>query len=696
VPSQIKVSEKLRQSEPLKQSVEAVKGVGEERAQDLSQLGIETIGDLLLFLPYRYEDRRIQDLAEAKHDERITIEGVVQSEAIVRFFGRKKSRLTVKVLVDRFLVTAVLFNRHFAKKQFSIGKEVILTGKLDKHRMHITVQDYRFTKQEQSHSDEGLIPVYSVSASISIAYLRKIIGQALKQFSTLIPEIIPISLIEQYKLMPRHQAIQTLHNPNNYEEVKWAKRRMIYEEFFLFQLKMNALRKIRRESQEGTAQLYDKQKIDSFSASLPFTLTKAQGKVLEQILRDISSPFAMNRLLQGDVGSGKTIVAAISLYASITAGHQGALMVPTEILAEQHYESLSQIYKEHNVNIALLTGSTKTKERREILADLQMGMIDLVVGTHALIQENVYFQSLGLVIIDEQHRFGVGQRRKLRQKGMAPDVLFMTATPIPRTLAITAFGDLDVSVIDQLPAGRKPVETYWVRNDMFDRVTHFIHKELDKGRQAYFICPLIEESEKLDLQNAIDLHAQLTQILPQHCIGLMHGRLSTVEKDEVMREFTSNHIHVLVSTTVVEVGVNVPNATLMIVQDAERFGLSQLHQLRGRVGRGAEQSFCILIAEPKTEVGKERMKIMQATNDGFEVAQKDLELRGPGDFFGKKQSGLPEFKIADMIHDYRTLEVAREDGFRLIESPEFWTDPVYMKLRAYLKEEGVLDSEKID
>lgn len=694
--SQIKVSEKLRQNELLNQSVEAIKGVGEERAQDLSQLGIETVGDLLLFLPYRYEDRRIQDIAEAKHDERITIEGVIQSEAIVRFFGRKKSRMTVKVLVDSFLVTAVLFNRHFAKKHFPIGKEVILTGKIDKHRMHITVQDYRFKKQEQSHSDEGLIPVYSVSATITIAFLRKIIGQALKKFSPLIPEIIPNSLIEQYKLMPRHKAIQTLHNPNNYEEVKWAKRRMIYEEFFLFQLKMNALRKIRRENQEGTAQLYDKQKIDSFSASLPFTLTKAQGKVLEQILRDISSPFAMNRLLQGDVGSGKTIVAAISLYASITAGHQGALMVPTEILAEQHYESLGQIYKEHNVNIALLTGSTKTKERRDILAGLQMGTIDLVVGTHALIQENVYFKSLGLVIIDEQHRFGVGQRRKLRQKGMSPDVLFMTATPIPRTLAITAFGDLDVSVIDQLPAGRKPVETYWVRNDMFDRVTHFIHKELNKGRQAYFICPLIEESEKLDLQNAIDLHAQLTQILPQHRIGLMHGRLSTVEKDEVMREFTSNNIHVLVSTTVVEVGVNVPNATLMIVQDAERFGLSQLHQLRGRVGRGAEQSFCILIAEPKTEVGNERMKIMQETNDGFEVAQKDLELRGPGDFFGKKQSGLPEFKIADMIHDYRTLEVAREDCFKLIESTAFWTDPSYMRLREYLKEEGLLDSEKID
>lgn len=690
------MNEKLEHSDPLKISIDVLNGVGEERAQELSQLGIKTVGDLLLFYPYRYEDRRIQDLAEAKHDERITIQGVIHSEANVRFFGRKKSRLTVKVLVDRYLVTAVIFNRHFAKKQFSLGKEVVLTGKLDKHRMHITVQNYSFTKQNKNHSDAGLIPVYSVSGSISIAFLRKIIGQALEQFSTQVPEIIPTSLVEQYKLMPRAQAIHALHVPQDYEQVKWAKRRMIYEEFFLFQLKMNALRKIRRENHEGIAQQYDKQKIDAFISSLPFTLTQAQRKVIEQILKDIASRFVMNRLLQGDVGSGKTVVAAISLYASITAGHQGALMVPTEILAEQHFDSLTQIFKEHNVKIALLTGSTKTKERRDIVEGLQMGRIDLVVGTHTLIQENVNFKSLGHVIVDEQHRFGVGQRRKLREKGMSPDVLFMTATPIPRTLAITAFGDLDVSVIDQLPAGRKAVETYWVKKDMFERVTHFIHKELAKGRQAYFICPLIEESEKLDLQNAIDLHALLTQSLPQYCIGLMHGRLSAVEKEEVMKEFTANKIHVLVSTTVVEVGVNVPNASLMIVQDAERFGLSQLHQLRGRVGRGAEQSFCILIAEPKTEVGKERMKIMQETNDGFEVAQKDLELRGPGDFFGKKQSGLPEFKIADMIHDYRTLEVAREDGYKLIESQAFWSESRYEHLRAYLREEGVLESGKID
>jgi ATP-dependent DNA helicase RecG len=683
-------------NESIKQSVVFVKGVGEERALDLSQLEIRTVQDLLLYFPYRYDDRRIQDLADAAHDERVTIEGVIHSEASVRFYGRKKSRLTVKVLVDRYLVTAVLFNRHYAKKQFSLGNKVTMTGKLNKHRMQLTVQDYTFGNKEEEKTEEGLIPLYSVSGSVSAPFLRKIIHQALEQYASQIPEIIPEPLVQQYKLMPRDQAVYVLHHPQDYEQVKWAKRRMIYEEFFLFQLKMNALRKVRRENQEGISQAYDKRRVESFIETLPFSLTKAQKKVLGEILKDVSSSYAMNRLLQGDVGSGKTIVAALTLFASITAGFQGALMVPTEILAEQHYESLSQLFQGHNVNIALLTGSTKTKVRREILAGLQMGLIDVVIGTHALIQNDVLFKNLGLVIIDEQHRFGVGQRRKLRQKGYSPDVLFMTATPIPRTLAITAFGDLDVSVIDQLPAGRKPVETYWARNDMFDRVVQFIHKELVQGRQAYVICPLIEESEKIDVQNAIDLHTQFTELLPSHTVGLMHGRLSHSEKDEVMRQFTSNQVNVLVSTTVVEVGVNVPNATLMIIQDAERFGLSQLHQLRGRVGRGADQSFCILIANPKTEVGQERMRIMQETADGFEVAQKDLELRGPGDFFGKKQSGLPDFKIADMIHDYRTLEVARDDAMKLIESESFWLEQKYAQLRAYLKEEGILESEKLD
>lgn len=372
-------------------------------------------------------------------------------------------------------------------------------------------------------------------------------------------------------------------------------------------------------------------------------------------------------------------------------------MVPTEILAEQHANSLSELLGPMGLAVALLTSSVKGKKRRLLLEKLKEGEIDILIGTHALIQEDVEFKQLGLVVTDEQHRFGVNQRRVLREKGESPDVLFMTATPIPRTLAITVFGEMDVSIIDQMPAGRKAIETYWAKADMLTRVLSFMDKELDQGRQAYVICPLIEESDKLDVQNAIDVYNQLVHYFEgRYKVGLMHGRLHPEDKDGVMREFSANHLQVLVSTTVVEVGVNVPNATFMLIYDAERFGLSQLHQLRGRVGRGEHQSYCILLAEPKTEVGKERMKIMTETNDGFVLSEKDLELRGPGDFFGRKQSGMPEFKVADMVHDYRALEVARDDATSLIQSDHFWQDPEFEPLREYLSLSGVLEGEKLD
>lgn len=401
--------------------------------------------------------------------------------------------------------------------------------------------------------------------------------------------------------------------------------------------------------------------------------------------------------MQGDVGSGKTVVAAICLYAVITAGYQGALMAPTEILAEQHAASLDEWLSPIGVRIALLTGSTRQKARRIVLENLAAGNIDLLIGTHALIQPDVSFKNLGLVITDEQHRFGVAQRRVLKEKGENPDVLFMTATPIPRTLAITAFGEMDVSVIDQMPAGRKSIDTHWMKEDQLPKLIGRLKKELANGRQAYIICPLIEESEKLDVQNAVDVYNMMSYELGKdYSVGLMHGRLHPDEKDEVMRNFTEGHIQVLVSTTVVEVGVNVPNASFMIIFDAERFGLAQLHQLRGRVGRGEHQSYCILLADPKTEEGKERMLSMTETNDGFVLAEKDLELRGPGDFFGKKQSGLPEFKIADLVHDYRALNTAKIDAERLLESEHFWNSDEMEGLRNALVDSKALDGERID
>jgi ATP-dependent DNA helicase RecG len=675
-------------------TIQNVKGIGEETALQMNQMGIYTVLDLLEYLPYRFEDYRLRDLEEVAHDERVTVEGKVHSEPSLMYFGRKKSRLTVRMLVGRYLIQAVFFNQPYLKKKMNLHDTVTVTGKWDKNRQVITVQHFA----AGPHNKDGdFEPVYSLKGNIKNQTLRKFIKKAFDDYHEIISENLPVALLEKYKLMSRSDALYQMHFPASPADMKQARRRFVYEEFLLFQLKMQALRKFEREHSNGIAQHYDIEKIKVFTDTLPFPLTGAQKRVVNEISADMKSPYRMNRLLQGDVGSGKTVVAAIALFSSVTAGHQGALMVPTEILAEQHADSMSELLSPSGLSVALLTSSVKGKRRRLLLEKLKEGEIDILIGTHALIQEDVEFKSLGLVVTDEQHRFGVNQRRVLREKGESPDVLFMTATPIPRTLAITVFGEMDVSIIDEMPAGRKEIETYWTKADTLPRVLAFMDKELDKGRQAYVICPLIEESDKLDVQNAIDVYNQLLVYFEgRYKVGLMHGRLHSDEKEDVMRQFSSNDVQVLVSTTVVEVGVNVPNATFMIIYDAERFGLSQLHQLRGRVGRGENQSYCILLAEPKTEVGKERMKIMTETNDGFVLSEKDLELRGPGDFFGKKQSGLPEFKVADMVHDYRALEVARDDASVLINSKYFWEDPQWGQLRLFLSESGVMKGEKLD
>ncbi|WP_369403394.1 ATP-dependent DNA helicase RecG [Gracilibacillus boraciitolerans] len=571
------------------------------------------------------------------------------------------------------MVKGVLFNRAFAKKHFVPGEEMSVNGKWDQHRLQITIDNYK-----QGSIDETspiTPPIYSSKGDIKSAQLKKIIKNALATYRDAIVEILPVSYLETYKLPERKDGLAQIHFPASFEQLKHAKRRFIYEELLLFQIKMQLYRKRNREETEGNAQEIQIEKVTKLVDSFPFTLTSAQQKSLKEILEDLQSPYRMNRLLQGDVGSGKTAIAVISLYGSVTAGKQVAFMVPTEILAEQHEASLRELLPDV-VTIHRLTGSIKGKKRKEILANIENGSCDVVIGTHALIQDEVNFANLGYVIIDEQHRFGVQQRNTLREKGILADILFMTATPIPRTLSITAFGDMDVSKIDEMPKGRKPIDTYWVKHNMFERTVNFIYKEIKKGAQAYVICPLIEESDKLDIQNALDLYHQLQEVLQDKAsVGLMHGRLTSEEKEQVMIDFAKNKVQLLVSTTVVEVGgVNVPNATVMMIQDADRFGLSQLHQLRGRVGRGEKQSYCILVADPKGENGKERMRIMTETTDGFVLAERDLELRGPGDIFGVKQSGLPEFKLADMVHDYRALETARTDAIEIVEQHK-WKFP---------------------
>ncbi|WP_342481747.1 ATP-dependent DNA helicase RecG [Paenibacillus sp. FSL L8-0340] len=674
--------------------VKQITGVSAQKQSELHAFGVFTVKDLLEYYPFRYEDFRPRPLSEVKHGDKATLVAKVIGIPVLQRFGGK-SRLSCKMVAEPWMFTATWFNQHYVREQLTVGREIVLTGKWDQKRSQITVTDYEFPDRGEGKTGT-LQPVYSVGGKITQSWIRKVINQGMQQFGEMIPEILPQVIMRKYDFMPRKRAIATIHQPEDTREGQQGRRRMVYEELFLFQLKVQAFRVLNHGRMDGVVHTVDNSTVRSFVRSLPFELTDAQKHVELEILQDMRSGYCMNRLLQGDVGSGKTVLAAIALFATVRSGFQGALMVPTEILAEQHMRSLTKMFEPFGITVGLLTGSVSGRKRKDLLASLQMGVLDVVVGTHALIQDDVFFRGLGLVVTDEQHRFGVNQRSVLRRKGYNPDVLTMTATPIPRTLAITVFGDMDVSTLSERPKGRVPITTYWVKHDLMERVLNLVSREIDQGRQAYLICPLIEESEKLDVQNAIDLHVQMSQAFPHYKVGLLHGRMTPGEKDEVMRAFYSNELQLLVSTTVVEVGVDVPNATLMIIMDADRFGLSQLHQLRGRVGRGQHASYCVLVADPKSEIGRERMTAMTDTDDGFEVSRRDLELRGPGDFFGTKQSGLPEFRLADMTADFETLEQARDDAAELLKDSSFWTSPDYAPLRSYLQNEQIFQGDIID
>lgn len=658
-----------------------IKGLGPKRLAVLNELNIHTVEDLILYLPTRYEDNTVIDLNEAEDQAIVTVVGEVYSTPTVAFFGRNKSKLTVHIMVDQIAVKCTFFNQPYLKKKIELHGTVTVKGKWNRAKQEINGNRMFFSQQmDESGQYE---PVYRIKKGIKQKPLRDMIRQVLDQVT--IQEWLSEDLRKKYKLETLEDTIKALHFATDKASLLKARRTYAFTELFMFELRMQWLNRLEKTSDEAIDVDYDINLVKHFIDSLPFELTDAQKHSVNEIFRDLKAPIRMHRLLQGDVGSGKTVVAAICMYALKTAGYQSALMVPTEILAEQHAESLVDLFGDR-MNVALLTGSVKGKKRKLLLEQLNNNEIDCIIGTHALIQDDVKFNNVGLVITDEQHRFGVNQRQLLREKGAMTNVLFMTATPIPRTLAISVFGEMDVSSIKQLPKGRKPIITSWSKHEAYESVLNQMTSELKKGRQAYVICPLIESSEHLeDVQNVVELYESLQSYYGVEKVGLLHGKLHSDEKDEVMQRFSNHEIDILVSTTVVEVGVNVPNATFMMIYDADRFGLSTLHQLRGRVGRSEQQSYCVLIASPKTETGIERMNIMTQTTDGFELSERDLEMRGPGDFFGVKQSGLPDFLVANVVEDYKMLEVARDEAAELIQSGVFF-EPQYNILKSFIEE----------
>ncbi|NLN79246.1 MAG: ATP-dependent DNA helicase RecG [Armatimonadetes bacterium] len=670
--------------------VKFVKGVGPRVMGILKKLNITTAKDLLYHFPRRYEDRtHFARIASLEHGETATICGVVLTADNVKTRGRL---VLTKVVVDDGSGCIVLtwFNQQYRKEQFNKlrGREVVAYGTAQIGRWGVEIGSPEIevcSDETDSLSSIRIVPIYPLTEGIFQVHLRKIISGAVELYTELLEETLPEEFLDRLDLVDIQTAIRNIHFPESQESLLAARKRLVFEELFVLQLAL-AMRKRGIEAPgQGIAFNIPPDLDAQLKELLPFELTGAQKRVIGEIARDMSRPMCMNRLLQGDVGSGKTAVALAAMMIAVKNGYQAAMMAPTEILAEQHYLGISNLLGDHDlmgIRVDLLTGSLKSKNRRDVTERVASGQTQIVIGTHALIQENVEFRNLGLVIIDEQHRFGVMQRAALTEKGLKPDVLVMTATPIPRTLTLTVYGDLDVSIIDELPPGRKPVKTHWKQVTERRKVYAGVRSLIEQGRQAYVVCPLIEESEKLQVQAAAELAEHLqAEIFPDLKIGLLHGGMKSDERDTVMSAFLAGQIHILVSTTVIEGGVDVRNATVMVIEDAHRFGLAQLHQLRGRVGRGDEQSYCVMICEGNNQDSITRMTTMASTNDGFVIAEEDLKLRGPGEFYGTKQSGMPELTIADIFRDIPILEIARKEAFAIIEKDPGLSNESFAGLR---------------
>lgn len=678
----------LKSAELLKKPIQYLKGVGEAKAALLHRLGIFTVGDVIAHYPRNYEDRsKLKKIAEMQDGEQCSFEGTIASKPVESRPRKGLSLCRVLIKDDTGLIKALWFNQAYLKNHFKPGEKYIFYGTITRKNVFEVLNPvYEKVSETGQVNTCRIVPVYPSTGKLNQNAIRTVIRTALEYAGDYLEEIIPDWILDHYHLAGIRYSIRNIHYPESDEAFLNARERLVFEELLILQMGLSGLKASTKEKEEGIT-FGAGAEVEKVMGSLPFKLTNAQRRVLSEIESDMESSNVMNRLIQGDVGSGKTVIAVLALTKAIKSGYQGALMAPTEILAEQHYRSIEPLLKPFGIKTALLTGSTPAKDAKQILEQIREGNAELIIGTHALLEERVVFKRLGLVVTDEQHRFGVRQRALLSQKGNHADMLVMTATPIPRTLALILYGDLDISVVNELPPGRKKVETYAVDSAMRERINKFIRNQVAQGRQVYIVCPLVEESDAVEAKAASELAEQLSHsTFSDLRVALIHGKMKPAEKDTVMSQFIQGKTDILVSTTVIEVGVNVPNASLMVVENAERFGLAQLHQLRGRVGRGEYQSYCVLFNESRSTVAAERMKVMTKTSDGFVISEKDLELRGPGDFFGTRQHGIPELKIANLYRDMEILKKAQEAAFKLMEQDRLLANPENMLLNSAVRE----------
>lgn len=631
-----------------------IKGLGPKTIETLKNININNMEDLVYYYPYRHEIVRLNDIKEAKDKDNVVIECIVDSVPLTRRFRANMTSLTFRAMSNKKMIAVMIFNRAFLKSQIRPGSIVTVIGKYDALKNTVIASDIKFERLQTG----SIIPVYHLTTGLTSKALKKYIDEALTKFDNYI-DYVPDYLNERYNLISKKSAVNMIHNPKNEDEVKKALIKLKYEELFQFMFKINYLKEVNKESKIGYLRNVDPEDVNEFIRSLPFELTADQDTAIEEIYKDMTSSKRMNRMLQGDVGSGKTIVSVIAAYINYLGKYQTALMAPTEVLAYQHYESIKNILAGTNIRVDILSGSMKKKEKDEVVEKLKDGKIDFIIGTHALLSDNVVFKNLGLVITDEQHRFGVNQRASLKNKGLLPDVLYMSATPIPRTFALTIYGDMDISNIKTKPKGRKEIKTIIKSEKELVQVYDMMKREIDNHHQVYIVSPLIEDSEVIDLTTVNEIKRNIELYFNKTVkSAILHGKLSKTDKDKIMDDFKNGKIDVLISTTVIEVGIDVKNATMMIIYDAERFGLATLHQLRGRVGRNEYDCTCILIGDESCE----RLKVLCESNDGFYITEKDYEMRGEGDLFGVKQSGDMSFKIANLHEDMKILLQARDDS----------------------------------